>query len=225
MRVLVLADAKQKEELLSIPVDPSLDLTWIDSMEMKIPSNFDACIDLLFDETIEGSGNNTTKAATQRVEWLSQLNCPLIVINAMTTTLQGFPGFFVRVNAWPGFLGRNIAELSLNESDELLKLKQIAENLFALLGRRVSWVPDIKGFISARVLATVINEAFYTLGEEISTKNEIDIAMKLGTNYPYGPFEWGEKIGLSKIYSLLALLSVDNARYQPSSFLKHSALA
>jgi 3-hydroxybutyryl-CoA dehydrogenase len=34
--------------------------------------------------------------------------------------------------------------------------------------------------------------------DEISTKAEIDIAMKLGTNYPYGPFEWSEKSGWKK---------------------------
>ncbi len=59
----------------------------------------------------------------------------------------------------------------------------------------------------------IVNEAYYALGEKVSTKAEIDIAMKLGTNYPLGPFEWSEQIGLQNIYSLLLKLSADDNRY------------
>ena len=53
----------------------------------------------------------------------------------------------------------------------------------------------------------------------MSTKEEIDIAMKLGTNYPYGPFEWGEKIGLKKIHEMLAALIKENKLYEVSALL------
>ena len=69
------------------------------------------------------------------------------------------------------------------------------------------WTPDDYGFIAARIIAMIINEAYYALQENVSTKQQIDIAMKLGTNYPYGPFEWSEKIGIEKIYLLLKKLS------------------
>ena len=49
--------------------------------------------------------------------------------------------------------------------------------------------------------------------EEISSKKEIDIAMKLGTNYPYGPFEWASLIGLNKIAKLLEILNLTDERY------------
>jgi 3-hydroxybutyryl-CoA dehydrogenase len=55
----------------------------------------------------------------------------------------------------------------------------------------------------------IVNEAFIALKEGVSTKEEIDIAMKLGTNYPYGPFEWAEKIGTERIKNLLSKLSVE----------------
>ena len=58
------------------------------------------------------------------------------------------------------------------------------------------FVKDEPGFVSARIVAMMINEAYFTWEAGTSTKEEIDIAMKLGTGYPYGPFEWGEKIGL-----------------------------
>ncbi|RYG41719.1 MAG: hypothetical protein EOO01_24540 [Chitinophagaceae bacterium] len=100
-----------------------------------------------------------------------------------------------------------------------------ATELFVLLGRKAEWVPDISGFITARVVATIINEAFFALEEDISTEEEIDTAMKLGTNYPFGPFEWGEKIGLAGVYSLLAGLAKRESRYQPCKLLEKKALA
>ena len=65
----------------------------------------------------------------------------------------------------------------------------------------------------------IINEAFFALSESVSTKEEMDIAMKLGTNYPYGPFEWAWKIGLSNIITLLNKLSIQQSRYTPSGLL------
>jgi len=43
--------------------------------------------------------------------------------------------------------------------------------------------------------------------------------MNLGTNYPYGPFEWCKKIGLKNIAVLLTELSLTEKRYQPASLL------
>ncbi len=66
----------------------------------------------------------------------------------------------------------------------------------------------------------IINEAFYALGDDVSTKEEIDVAMKLGTNYPFGPFEWGEKIGLQNIIELLKKLSENDKRYNVAPYLQ-----
>ena len=68
--------------------------------------------------------------------------------------------------------------------------------------------------IGPRVVAMIINEAHFALSENISTKAEIDIAMKSGTNYPYGPFEWCEMIGIEKIKNLLHHLKMENSRYE-----------
>ena len=65
----------------------------------------------------------------------------------------------------------------------------------------------------------IINEAYHALDEEVSTKEQIDIAMKLGTNYPYGPFEWSEKIGLKNVVQLLQNLATQDERYVISALL------
>jgi 3-hydroxybutyryl-CoA dehydrogenase len=75
------------------------------------------------------------------------------------------------------------------------------------------------------VIASIINEAFFALQENVSTREDIDTAMKLGTNYPYGPFEWAERIGLMRIYGLLDALCRQHGRYLPAPLLKQTALA
>jgi 3-hydroxybutyryl-CoA dehydrogenase len=67
-------------------------------------------------------------------------------------------------------------------------------------------VPDDPGFVTPRIISKIINEATLALQEGVSTKEEIDAAMKLGTSYPYGPFEWSDKIGNDKIQKLLLAL-------------------
>jgi 3-hydroxybutyryl-CoA dehydrogenase len=58
------------------------------------------------------------------------------------------------------------------------------------------------------------------LGEHVSSKEEIDIAMKLGANYPRGPFEWASIIGLKNIYTLLKALEKLNNLYKPAPALE-----
>jgi 3-hydroxybutyryl-CoA dehydrogenase len=80
-------------------------------------------------------------------------------------------------------------------------------------------VPDEAGFVSARIIAMIINEAYHAKDEAVSTEADIDIAMKLGTNYPYGPFEWANEIGVQHVYALLQKLSLNDERFLPSAGL------
>lgn len=116
------------------------------------------------------------------------------------------------INTWPGFLDNSTWELGGKES----------ENVKAVLnkiGKSIVFVEPETGLISARVISMIINEAYFALEDGVSKKPEIDIAMKLGTGYPFGPFEWSEKIGLKNIASLLNKLSATDNRYTPSKLL------
>ncbi len=154
-----------------------------------------------------------------RVASLSQLLPAPVFVNSMVATLGeiGFP--FIRINGWAGFLERSMHELVLSDATMADQLTSLYEKL----GRGYRLVPDTPGMISGRILAAIINEAWYTLEADVSTMEEIDIAMKLGTNYPMGPFEWGRSIGLEKIAALLTTLSRQNSRYTPSSSLLKAA--
>ncbi len=54
----------------------------------------------------------------------------------------------------------------------------------------------------------IINEAFYTVMEGTATREDIDTGMKLGTNYPMGPFEWAVSWGITNIYEGTTQLQV-----------------
>lgn len=210
MRVLLIASDVLKEELLNTDLSSELSIVHINAIATfdQEPS-FDACIDLLFDNS------------SDRIEWLRNLGIPLIVVNSVTaTSSQNFPDF-VRINGWPGFIGKPLIEAASGGNIPDKK----TEKLFKLFGKNTEWVPDQKGLVSARVISSIINEAFYTLEEDVSTEEQIDTAMKLGTNYPFGPFEWCRRIGIYNVFYLLTALYEDQERYQPSSLLKQKALA
>lgn len=61
-------------------------------------------------------------------------------------------------------------------------------------------------FTYPRVLSMIINEAYFSLEENLASADDIDTAMKNGVNYPHGPFEWAQKIGHQNIYSVLSEL-------------------
>ncbi len=193
MHIVVKAGAQQKEEFLAKGIPENVWVSFFTGEEM-IPGG-----DAYFDLTYEDEG-----AAFQSV-----INKPVFV-NAVIADAETLPVNYFRINAWNGFLQRERIELG-NKQNSAFSTE--AENILQTLNWKYQLVTDTPGMISARVIAMIINEAYFGLGDEISTKPEIDIAMKLGTNYPYGPFEWSEKIGLQKIYALLKKLNKSDSRY------------
>jgi 3-hydroxybutyryl-CoA dehydrogenase len=154
-----------------------------------------------------------------RCEQLSKLQPALVMINAVGPTLQEIGHPFVRINGWPGFREKKTHELVTPDEGTSQRLR----DLYAKLGYTYRLAPDTAGMIAPRIVAGMINEAWDAWEEAVSTKEEIDTAMKLGTNYPFGPFEWGERIGLGQILGLLRSLSRTDPRYLPAGALKQAA--
>jgi 3-hydroxybutyryl-CoA dehydrogenase len=79
--------------------------------------------------------------------------------------------------------------------------------------------------VAARVLATIVNEAASAVEDGVATPEAIDTAMRLGTNYPSGPLEWGERIGLASVVHTLDALhgSVPDGRYRVVPLLRSLA--
>ena len=95
-------------------------------------------------------------------------------------------------------------------------------DVFTFLGYQPEYVQSRVGFITPRIICMIINEAYYTVQEGTASKNDIDIAMKLGTNYPKGPFEFCTEFGIKQVYLLLEALYQDthDERYKICSLLK-----
>lgn len=143
-----------------------------------------------------------------------------IFINSVSTSLKEMnaPPNVLRINGWNSFITRSTWEIAG-------KITHSVQKVCAAIGKTIIPVPDEPGFVSARVIAMIINEAYFALEDKISTPEEIDIAMKLGTNYPYGPFEWASIIGVGRVFELLQKLGTQDKRYIPAPLLKASSTA
>jgi 3-hydroxybutyryl-CoA dehydrogenase len=98
----------------------------------------------------------------------------------------------------------------------------VAEQFFKSLGKETIRVKDSAGLTFPRILSLIINEAARALEEGVASAAEIDIAMKLGVNYPSGPLRWADQIGLDEVLAVLEGLERETGddRYRPCPLLK-----
>ena len=80
--------------------------------------------------------------------------------------------------------------------------------------------------IVERILCMLINEAYDALMMKIASKEDIELAMTKGVNYPKGLFEWAEEIGLNRVLKVLNNLFEDYGedRYRPNALLKKMSM-
>ncbi|MDQ3072229.1 MAG: 3-hydroxyacyl-CoA dehydrogenase family protein [Bacteroidota bacterium] len=139
--------------------------------------------------------------------------------------IHGQGGVFklIGINSLPTFINRPKAEISLYRDEKHEETRE--------LFREMGWedaiiVKDRVGMVSPRILFQIINEACYTLQEGTASAEDIDSSMKLGTNYPYGPFEWGDRIGVKHVYETLETMYEDthDERFKPCPLLKDKYL-
>lgn len=200
MQIVIIGNDNQRNEFSNGPIP--VGITWLSDLPGS-NDRPDVIIDLLFENT------------TARIDALKKYLPALVVVNSVLHTISEIHPDFVRINGWTTFLQSSLIEAAWAN----IKLKERAEAVFGLFNKKLEWVPDEHGFITPRIISALINEAFYALEEEVSTKDEINLAMKLGTAYPYGPFEWAEQIGIDNIIVLLNHLSLTNTRYTPAPHL------
>ncbi|MBL7842315.1 MAG: 3-hydroxyacyl-CoA dehydrogenase [Cyclobacteriaceae bacterium] len=133
----------------------------------------------------------------------------------ITANLFGFNGL-------PTFVNRSVLEVSVLRPVDDAPLKSLCTKL----GTDFLLVEDRVGLVTPRIICMIINEAYYTVQEGTATREDIDQAMKLGTNYPYGPFEWCGLIGIKHVYELLEAVYEDthDERYKVCPVLKREYL-
>lgn len=200
MKIAVCGPEALKQELFSIP-----DIEWLNAPDADSLAGISGAEGFFY--------LGEDPASLSAFEWKGPL-----LVNAVTRTLYecGLSDSAFRINAWPGFLSRDTWEICGKQNEEIGKI-------MTALKKEAVFVEDRPGMVSARVLAMIINEAFFALEEKVSSEAEIDIALKLGTNYPLGPIEWGRKIGLKKIVELLQTLQEQELMYKPGDKLVQEA--
>ena len=122
----------------------------------------------------------------------------------------------------PTLLNRRLLEVSLYHEADRAKLAETC----AALGTDYRVVADRVGLVTPRVICQIINEACFTVQEGTATMQDVDLGMKLGTNYPHGPFAWANAIGVERVYAVLEALWHDthDERYKVCPLLKRQAL-
>jgi 3-hydroxybutyryl-CoA dehydrogenase len=121
---------------------------------------------------------------------------PILSASAATTVAEQSawvrtPERLIGIAALPSLLHGTLVEIEASQS------------FFRELGKETSVVQDSPGMVLPRILCMLVNEASFALGERIARRGDIDTAMTLGTNYPFGPFEWGKKIGFEQVRAVL----------------------
>ena len=177
-------------------------------------ADYDVFVDLNFDEHPERicdyCGN------TRTVFLLSSVLCTPEMAMAKAALKYNGEQFF-GINALPGFLERNILEISNPFSlatDNLIQQYNLPFD-------DCEWVKSRVGMVTPRIVFMIVNEAFYTVEEGTALEADIDTAMKLGTAYPRGPFEWLQLSGINNVYCTLKALHehTGDERYRISHLL------
>jgi 3-hydroxybutyryl-CoA dehydrogenase len=177
--------------------------------------------EVVFDFVIEEEPNAYEIYHAKHVKvFLNTAKISLSELNSMTETKV--KALVFGFNGLPTFVNRPVFEVTLlnklNESD-LIKVCGQLKTDFQIVDDRV-------GLVTARVICMIINEAYFTAQEGTANRKDIDLAMKLGTNYPFGPFEWCARIGIRNVYELLEAVYEDtrDERYKVCPLLKREYL-
>jgi len=186
MILAVLASDLQKKDIAASAFFRKHEVVFSENISLWSNHAADVFMDLLFEP------------ATERIKFLARLLPKPVFVHAVTETLDQIHPQFVRMNAWPGFLSGDCIEVAATDSAKNKALQ--------ILGDDLIFVKDSPGLVSARIVAMIINEAYFTFEAGTGSKATIDLAMILGTGYPYGPFEWAEMIGPEKVIALLQAL-------------------
>jgi len=150
-------------------------------------------------------------AATEQASWLShpgRVSGFNLVLPCLTDDTK------LQVVEWSRVL--QSSNNSRNDGD------MRAPRLLQALRFRPVEIRDGAGGVGMRLLCMVLNEAVETLREGVASRDDIDLAMKLGTNYPHGPLQWIDILGIPTVWQTLNALwrELGEDRYRPSALLR-----
>jgi 3-hydroxybutyryl-CoA dehydrogenase len=103
--------------------------------------------------------------------------------------------------------------------------RDAAHGLMPADGQPVVVINDSPGFVAQRVVAMIVNIGCGVAQRGIALPADIDKATKLGLSYPFGPLEWGDRLGARRVLFILERLHsfYGAPRYRPSPWLRRRA--
>lgn len=113
----------------------------------------------------------------------------------------------------------------LKTSDETVQVtRDFVENVLAKKSVKVYESP---GFITTRLICTLINEALHVLSEGVASAEDIDSAMRIGYDFHYGPLEMCDRFGLDSVLAAMEGMfrEFGDIKYRPSFILKQMVRA
>ncbi|MCW5851737.1 MAG: 3-hydroxybutyryl-CoA dehydrogenase [Anaerolineae bacterium] len=151
------------------------------------------------------------------------LTSNLAVAAAEAATWLRHPGRLVGLALLPPLTETSRAEVAA-ATDHSAAL-DAARILLGQLGFGVETVQDAAGGVLPRIVACLINEAAFALGEGVASAEAIDEAMRLGVAYPRGPLVWAREIGYSRVVAILDALHQEtpDGRYRVAPWLRQQA--
>lgn len=99
---------------------------------------------------------------------------------------------------------------------------EFARHFAEAMGKTAVEVFEFPGFITTRVILPLINEALHTLMEGVASADDIDKAMKLGFDFPVGPLEMADRMGLDEVMTWMEHLlhETGDPKYRPCPILR-----
>lgn len=212
------------EELLVLSREKGLDATLLGDTEAVVPS-----VDCVIETA--GTTEENKRSVLRRLDDLLPASAVVVTscLRFATTELASWVKRPERIVGFATFFPlreRKLVELAggLKTAEAAL---QRAEELFRSLGKETIRVKDAAGLIFPRILSLIVNEAARSLEEGVARAEEIDVAMRLGVNYPQGPLRWADQIGLDEVAAVLEGLERETGddRYRPVPLLRKLVIA
>ncbi|MFI1969992.1 3-hydroxyacyl-CoA dehydrogenase [Streptomyces cinnamoneus] len=208
--------AVRPEPSTAEPCDPPAEISW----HAKAPG---VCAPL--HEMIEEAGVKVVRDRTPQSEWYIGLpDGAMLTLTGGEAATPQCGGTYIYFDLALDYRSCTRVALAPSEKASAADVRA-AVGLFQALGKKVSVVGDVPGLIVARTVAMLVDFAEDAAGRGVADREDVDTAMRLGVNYPRGPLEWGEEIGLSRVRNILWGLSQDypGGRYEPSLSLRRRA--